>query len=220
MYHIGMKEPKVSIDGGASPLPRFIVFEGLDGAGTTTQSVLLDDRLRRSGRRSWLTSEPTTGPIGILCRRVLSGEIPADPDTIAHLFATDRSAHLNGADGIRQHLDDGYIVICDRYRYSSLVYQGAETDVDFVRALNARFESPALVVFLDLSPEAADARLAGRTSREIYERIEFQHAVRANYLREMEIAGRETRVVMFDGTEEQHALAEKVWEAVADASIL
>ena len=214
-----MEEKQVNIECAAA-LDRFIVFEGLDGAGTTTQSVLLDGRLKRIGRRSWLTSEPTTGPIGILCRRVLSGEVPADPDTIAHLFAADRSAHLNGGDGIRRRVDGGDIVICDRYKYSSLVYQGAETSIDFVRALNARFDAPALVVFLDLSPEAADARLAGRTSREIYERIEFQHVVRANYLREMELAGRETRVVTLDGTEEQHALAEKVWEAVVDASIL
>ncbi|HET7838147.1 MAG TPA: dTMP kinase, partial [Rectinemataceae bacterium] len=71
-------------------LRRFIVLEGVDGAGTTTQLANIDEALSRAGLPHWKTAEPTARPEGLLIRSILGGELGADPGTVAHLFAADR----------------------------------------------------------------------------------------------------------------------------------
>lgn len=198
----------------------FIVFEGIDGSGTTTQSRLLHERLLRAGRSSYLTSEPTTRAVGLVIRRVLAGEIEAAPETVAYLFAADRSDHLSGPEGMLAHLADGEIVVCDRYKYSSLAYQSVEADSSLVADLNARFDDPEILFFLDLPTDAAEARLAGRPSREIYERLEFQEQVRARYRAVLEAVEQRVQVVRLDATLAQAVIAEKVWESLVHASIV
>ncbi len=102
---------------------KFIVFEGLDGAGTTTQLHLLEKNLKEAGVTVFATAEPTDSAIGRLIRSVLRKEISVEPKTLAMLYATDRYEHLYGKGGIIEHLDAGDTVICDRYLYSSIAYQ-------------------------------------------------------------------------------------------------
>ena len=88
--------------------PLFIVVEGLDGSGKTTQIELLRDQLQGLGEACYLTSEPTDLPTGKLLRSILSGAINADPRTVAALFATDRIEHLfNAHTGILAKLAAG-----------------------------------------------------------------------------------------------------------------
>ena len=116
---------------------KFIVIEGLDGSGKTTQLRLLGEKLRALGRQVAETAEPTTSATGGLVRDALSGFTPRSGAEIAALFMADRVAHnANPIWGIRKLLADGKDVLCDRYYYSSLAYQGMVTDPEWVARIN------------------------------------------------------------------------------------
>ena len=124
-------------------LSRFIVLEGGDGSGTTTQLGLIGRALERAAFPHWTTSEPTDRPEGLLIRRILSGELQRDPGTLALLFAADRNEHLKGVGGILERLARGEIVLCDRYVLSSLAYQGVACGPDLpARAQRRTFPCP------------------------------------------------------------------------------
>lgn len=208
------------MNGRSGPLKGFVVFEGIDGSGTTTQMRLLAARLRAAGRPAWLTSEPTERPMGLVARRILSGELEVSPETVAHVFAADRCDHLSSPGGIRDHLERGEIVICDRYKYSSLAYQTIDADEALVAALNARFDDPQLVVFLDVPVDVGDRRLASRPAREIYERLEYQERVRARYFEILRRASETSAVAVIDATAPEEEIAGKIWRTLEGASIL
>ncbi len=167
---------------------RFIVFEGLDGAGKTTQIELLARRLRESGRRVYCTAEPTESVTGGLLRDALGGVSRRTACEMAALFLIDRTHHnINPVNGIQKMLADGYDVICDRYYYSSMAYQGSETDPDWVRDMNLNCPEimrPDVCIFLDLTPEQSMARITGgRATTEIYENEERLTLVRERFYR-------------------------------------
>lgn len=155
---------------------KFIVFEGLDGCGKTTQAKLLCDRLNQKGIKAQFTAEPTNGESGKLIRRILGGEIKADTPTIAALFAADRVYHnQNPQSGINKLLSDGITVVSDRYYYSSMAYQGIDSDFDWVKSINIDcpyIRKPDICIFLE-APEhvCLDRIRAGRDESqiEIYE---------------------------------------------------
>ena len=121
----------------------FIVFEGIDGAGKTTQINLLADKLRAAGLDPYVTAEPTGMETGRAIRRVLSGSVPKTPTQVAAMFVQDRIDHnVDPEQGIETYLAKGKAVICDRYYYSSLAYQGSLTDFDWANPCRAN--SPLL----------------------------------------------------------------------------
>ena len=136
--------------------PKFIVFEGIDGAGKTTQISLLCKALEERGIACKTTAEPTVLPSGKEIRAALAGKTEKTPIEMAEMFAYDRELHNTDPDiGINGMLSEGYTVISDRYYYSSLAYQGATLGYDTVASLNLDNESirtPDLCVFLDLTP--------------------------------------------------------------------
>jgi dTMP kinase len=165
----------------------FIVIEGIDGSGTTTQCAILAERLIQKGLPSRTTREPSDGPIGVVIRQILTGRVvvpgrdgarPPGWATMATLFASDRLDHLE-ADVIPS-LTDGVTVICDRYDYSSVAYQtvsgGGGDDVSaWVRELNRHARRPDLTLVLDVDPEVAASRRGARSGRpELYEVDELQ----------------------------------------------
>ena len=165
----------------------FIVFEGIDGAGKTTQINLLADALRAKGYDPYVTAEPTGMQTGKEIRRVLSGAVSKTPTQVAAMFVQDRIDHnVDPEQGIEAMLAAGKAVICDRYYYSSLAYQGSLTDFDWVMAANCtcpEIRHPDLCIFLDLSPEESMKRITkGRTSTEIYEKAETLATFRARYM--------------------------------------
>ena len=166
---------------------RFIVFEGIDGAGKTTQIGLLEEYLHAAGRAVFRTAEPTDLPTGKLLREALSGKAPRTACELAALFTADRVSHnTDPVNGIAARLAAGADVICDRYYYSTLAYQGSETDEGWVRALNLdcpEIRRPDLCVFLDLSPDESMARITrGRASLEIFETADRLARVREKFL--------------------------------------
>lgn len=200
-------------------MPGFIVIEGIDGSGTTTQTQLLANRLSDSGLDVWLTSEPTSGEIGRLIRRVLAGELEVDPCTLAFMYAGDRNEHIFGNGGIREHLEHGALVVCDRYLYSSLAYQSIECAPELVARLNSAFPPPELAVFLDVHVSVSAERLRSRSSREIFEYESFQSRVRDRYLEIFSRPAVERRATV-DGSLAQAVVAQKIWEELLSASIL
>lgn len=164
----------------------FIVFEGIDGAGKTTQIELLKKALSQRGRRVYCTAEPTESVTGGLLREALCGIHKRTAGELAAMFVTDRIFHnVNPVNGIEKMLSDGIDVICDRYYYSSLAYQGSETDYEWVRSMNLdcpEIRRPDLCVFLDLTPEQSMERInKGRVTQEIYENAERLESVRQKF---------------------------------------
>lgn len=199
---------------------RFIVMEGIDGSGKSTQIKYLCQALANAGIEAVSTFEPTDGPIGSLIRKMLSGSLPVDQRTIASLFAADRTDHLvNPNTGIRPLVDQGKVVVCDRYYFSSYAYHAQHMDMDWViqaNSLNADILTPTATLFIDVDPDRCLERIQARGgSLEIYEKIDIMKAVRANYFKAFEkLKGRET-VIVIDGSGTPEEVAARVWEQAA-----
>jgi len=158
----------------------FLVIEGIDGAGKGAQARMLHAWLMERGVDAVLTSEPTSGWIGSLIRRYLH-EPEVDQLTLALLFAADRREHVLW---IESQLEEGRVVISDRYVQSSLAYQGAGgVDRRWIERINSFAPEPDLLILLDLDPQVALERVAGSRSRlESFEDLEFLRRVREAYL--------------------------------------
>ena len=166
---------------------RVIVFEGIDGAGKTTQIELLAQALRAEGRLVYQTAEPTESVSGGLLRDALGGVSKRTACEMAAMFVLDRIFHnVNPVSGIEKMLADGIDVICDRYYYSSLAYQGSEIEGDWVWRMNLdcpEIRHPDLCIFLDLTPEQSMERInRGRVTHEIYETEDRLRRVRDRFL--------------------------------------
>jgi dTMP kinase len=185
---------------------RFIVFEGLDGAGTTTQAKLLADRLSKQGRAVYLAHQPSEGPAGLLIRQILAGRSATpqadgklgvvDERVMALLFAADRLDHLGAQ--IEPRLARGEDVILDRYTLSSLAYQGASVSHEFIAQANRFARKPDLTLFLYVPSAVALERVRSRGAKlERYETaLQLQVIVR-EYSR---LVGTLASVVSIDGT--------------------
>ena len=192
---------------------KLIVFEGIDGAGKTTQIELLSRALAEQGRRVFRTAEPTESVTGGLLRDALAGITMRTACEMAALFTLDRIFHnVNPANGIERMLRDGVDVICDRYYYSSIAYQGSETDSTWVRDMNLRcpeIRKPDVCFFLDLTPAQSMARInRGRVTQEIYENEEKLEQVRQKFYKAFEDLGASEQIEIIDAfrsVEEIHA---------------
>lgn len=224
-----------------SPTARFIVLDGIDGSGTTSQGQRLVESLQAAGISARFTCEPSTGPIGRQIRQLLSGggdEVSRAWDTLALLFAADRLDHV--AREIRPALAAGITVVCDRYDLSSLAYQSAtspdtspQSSVDtaadtapkapalapatlsWIRALNQRALRPDLTLVLDVDPDVAEARRAARgLPPELFERRDLQRRLAQLYARaELLVPG--DRVLHVDANPELAVVAATLWALVS-----
>ncbi|MDJ0583253.1 dTMP kinase [Crocosphaera sp.] len=170
--------------------PLFIVLEGIDKAGKTTQAELLKRYLINQGNSAVISSEPTEGVIGKLIRKAMQNQVFVMKDKakfdeqMAYLFAADRHYHLyNEVDGIYNLIQqDNSHVIATRYYFSSLAYNtNNQEEFDFVYGLNKRFPNPDLVIYLDISLDIALHRLANVPYKEVYETQEKLQQVKDNY---------------------------------------
>lgn len=204
--------------------PKFIVFEGIDGAGKTTQIKLLCSALESLGIKCKTTVEPTELPSGRLLRRALSGELKKTPIEMAEMFAADRVLHnTDPEEGISRMLADGYTVISDRYYYSSLAYQGAALGYDTVARLNLEnkdIRRPDICIFLDLTPEKSLERIGGRgESKEIYENFDYLTRTRAMFFDVFEkLRQNGENIVVIDASGTVDEVAKAVLAAVENFS--
>ncbi len=183
---------------------KFIVFEGIDGSGKSTQIQNILKKFKAQGIKFYTTFEPTDGPVGYLIRQMLTGKIKTDQRTIASLFAADRTDHLtNQKNGIKQKIDHGQMVLCDRYYFSSYAYHAQYIDLDWVihlNSLNAEILKPDLTIFIDVDPDICIERIKlSRSQFEMYEKIDVMKKVRTNYFKAFEILKDKEKIVVVDG---------------------
>ena len=211
-------------------LQNFVVFEGGDASGTTTQLEKLRNFFDSVDRNTaeinqinqknsslpllYDTFEPTDNSIGKLIRQGLKGEIPFNNKTIALLFAADRNEHIYGPGGILERCNRGELVVCDRFLFSSLVYQGITCGNDFPIMLNQDFPLPELLIFLDIDPKIAQERMLKRSQKEIYENLDFQIKVRERYLALMKEYDSICRIVIIDASKPVERVFDEVWSAI------
>jgi dTMP kinase len=162
----------------------FVVLEGIDGSGKTSVGREVVDRLNQKGIPAEFTFEPSDLPVGKLLREVLKGEFETSAHTHALLFAADREEHLREV--VIPAMEQGTVVVCDRYVFASMAYQGARgVDVEGIWEMNTalpHFRIPDLSLLLDIPPEASLLRTDHRGSVDIFETPEFLSRVRDIYL--------------------------------------
>ena len=196
---------------------KFIVFEGLDGSGKTTQMRMLVEYLESKGKACWATREPTESPFGMQLRSCLKGNIDTNEYTIAALFAADRLDHILDAEsGMKKKLDEGVNVFSDRYYFSSYAYNGEFVPFDWVVELNRiarETMKPDLTIFIDLPSEESMRRVARRHEAERYETMEKQKKIRERFFKAFERFPEE-KVVIVVSDEDKQKTQEKIREAV------
>jgi dTMP kinase len=189
-----------------------IVIEGLDGAGNSTQTQMLRNALTRAGYQAYATHQPSEGPIGAIIRLALTRRLtyaasndhaarqPIDGKTLALLFAADRLDHVQN--DIEPKLAAGVQVVCDRYVFSSVAYQGLTGDVGWIKAINSQARAADLTIFLNVPPQVSLGRIARtRYGRELYEEQNKLERVWQNYQAAI-VEGRAggLNIVSVDGT--------------------
>ncbi len=199
-------------------LEKFIVIEGIDGAGTTTQSRNISQWLTEQGVSHLKTFEPTEEPSGKAIRQLLSGKHTAAPGTLAWLFAADRYNHLYTPEGgIVEQINVGNWVLSDRYLFSSLAYQSMDYPFEKVAELNSEFPLPQLLFFLDIPAEIVEQRLANRRELEIFETTEKQRIIRKAYHRVLDLyKDGPMRVVILDGTQPAEGITKQISSIIAE----
>ena len=194
----------------------FIVLEGIDGSGTSTQSELLKEYFISQGEKAVISPEPSSGIIGNLIRQALKKRILFTKDAdlfdeqMAYLFAADRHDHLyNDVDGVFKLINDGFHVISTRYYFSSLSYNCQTPEqFNFVSKLNHKFPNPDLAIYLDISPEVSLSRIKDRSLKEVYETKNKLSKVRKNY--QNIFANYIDNLLIIDGTEDKTEISHKI----------
>jgi len=196
---------------------KFLVLEGIDGSGTTTQLDRAVAYLESLGHSAVATREPSTGPIGRLLREALLGRL-AMPDgtrmdgrSMALLFAADRIDHLQRE--IEPQLAAGTSVISDRYLLSSLAYQAEEAERDWVLGLARGILRPDLTLLLDVPIDvAAKRREAAGRPIERYDADSYLAKVAANY---RALASQDPSVVILNGATTKDDVTTAMCQAIA-----
>ena len=198
-------------------LEKFVVFEGIDGAGTSTQIKMLKERSQ--GKKIAFTAEPTKNSTGKFLRQILSGSEKVSPQTAAYLFAADRAEHLWGEGGIVDQTKNGLTVVSDRYLFSNLAYQGVTCGEDLPKLLNSPFPLPQLLLFFDISAQKSLERVEKRgEAKEIYESQKFLEDTAIRYRNIITAykknADSEMRIVEIDATLPKEKISDLIWKEI------
>ena len=198
-------------------LKNFIVFEGIDGAGTSTQIKKL---VERDNNRFIATAEPTGNETGKFLRRMLGGEFSVDEKTNAYLFAADRCEHIFGKGGVKELCDSGKTVVSDRYFFSSMAYQSVSCGEELPKLLNSPFPLPEYLFYFVINPEISLSRVNARGEhKEIYETIEKQKKIAAQYekvISEYEKTTGETgiKIIRINAEKDIDSISSEIWETL------
>lgn len=188
----------------------FIVFEGPDGSGTTTQTFLLAERLRGKGIALIHTEEPTEGSHGRRIREILRGKEKLKPQEMQEQFCLDRKEHVERviAPALKSHM----LVLCDRYIPSTMVYgEAGGVSQELLLQWNEGFPEPDLL-FVTLPPfEVSWERIAERGIQDAFEREPFQRTVHNLYEK---YAREHPEAKIIDTSRRVEQSAEEIWEIV------
>ena len=196
----------------------FITFEGGEGCGKSTQSRLLLKKLEQQNIPVVLTHEPGGTALGNELRKALKRRRGSfiSPQAELLLFAASRAQLV--AELIRPALEEGKLVICDRFTYSTLVYQGYGrgldlTAIEMVNNMATQGLKPDLVIFLDISPEQGLARKRSLKDRFELEDLSFHRRVREGYLKMA--AAEPDRWLVIDASLPKGKITEIIWDKVS-----
>ena len=201
----------------AAPAARFIVLEGIDGAGKSSQIAPLVSWLRDRGRTVTTCRDPGATPVGDAVRSILLDrqdlQLAATAEMLLYMAARAQLV----ADVIRPSLDRGEWVVSDRYLLANIVYQGhaGGLDPDTIRQVGAVATGglePDLVLLLDIDLETAARRLARPLDKLENRGTAFRSRLRAGYL--AEAAGQPDRIAVIDATGEPAVVQAKLREAI------
>lgn len=196
----------------------FIVLEGLDACGKTTQIPLLERRFLQKGQTCRLEKEPTEGPVGKLIRQVNAKNQRVCPEALALLFAADRFEHAAELAARRQA---GEMIICDRYVLSSLAYQSLDLPMETVWQYNQLAMErmrPDLTILIDTPLEECVRRIASRgKERELFEEGSQLRRIQERFVQAagmFQTRWPDSPIVHIDGTQTVGEISEAVWKAV------
>ncbi|MBO5826024.1 MAG: dTMP kinase [Treponema sp.] len=198
-------------------LKNFIVFEGIDGSGTSTQIKKL---VERDLNKFVATAEPTKKETGLFLRKMLGGDFSVDSKTAAYLFAADRCEHIYGKDGVIDLLNQGKIVVSDRYFFSSLAYQSVSCGNELPRLLNSQFPLPEILFYFYIDPEISLKRVEDRNEKkEIYEKIDYQKKTAALYEEVINEYSKpelkdEMKIIKIDASKSIEEISQIIWQNV------
>jgi len=186
---------------------KFIVFEGIDGAGTTTQANLLFEYLKGQGKKVHLTGEPTRSLIGGLIEGQISGDWQSSPECLQLLFTADRAHHLEKE--IIPLLKKGITVICTRYIFSTLAYGNSEIrDEKWLMEINKKFIWSNITFLLKVSPKICIQRIKKeRFHKELFEKEDKLKKVSKNYLK---LAKKFKNIYIIDGEKPAKEVFEEI----------
>ena len=186
-------------------------LEGIDGCGKSTQSKLLLEKLEGEGEKVIILKEPTKRPHGQKLWDVLHGKRKATNEEILELFVLDRIQHVE--EKIQPALDDGTVILMDRYYYSSMAYQVAGgIDVEEIREKHSFAPKPDIVLIFDLPVSIALERVKGHSDADEFEKEEHLEKVRVAYL-DLE---NDPLVRIVDATRTPEGIFGDVWKLVSE----
>ena len=188
-----------------------INLEGIDGCGKSTQSQFLMDEFEKNNKKTILLKEPTNGKYGRKLWEMLSGKIEATTEEILELFVMDRKEHVDQK--INPALNEGKIVLMDRYYYSTMAYQAAAgIDVKRIRKDNEFAPKPDIVLVFDLPADLAMKRVRGHSIADVFEKEEHLEKVRKAYLN----LENDPLVRIIDATRTPEEIFDEVWKLVSE----
>ena len=188
-----------------------INLEGIDGCGKSTQSQFLIEEFEKNDEKTILLKEPTNGKYGKKLWEMLRGKREATTEEILELFIMDRKEHVN--EKISPALNEGKIVLMDRYYYSTMAYQAAAgIDVNRIRKDNEFAPKPDIVLIFDLPADLAMKRVRGHSVADVFEKEEHLEKVRKAYL-DLE---NDPLVRIVDATRTPEEIFDEVWRLVSE----
>ena len=188
-----------------------INLEGIDGCGKSTQSQFLIEKFEKDNEKIILLKEPTDGKYGKKLWEMLRGKRQATTEEILELFVMDRKEHVN--EKISPALNEGKIVLMDRYYYSTMAYQAAAgIDVNRIRKDNEFAPKPDIVLIFDLPADLAMKRVRGHSVADVFEKEEHLEKVRKAYL-DLED---DPLVRIIDATRTPEKIFDEVWKLVCE----
>lgn len=205
---------------------KFIVFEGIDGCGKTTQIELLEHLMKAKDIPVHVTKEPSTGPYGQLLRQIIDKKVsPPEPRSLLDLFAADRMDHLTRDSGIISMLEKGINVICDRYYLTSYAYnQNENIGFDDIAEANLKAKEllkPDVHIFIDISANTAINRIKNnRTQLDLFETESKLKSAEEKYREIIKKMTDDENIFIVDGDRHVHSVFDYILECSVIKSLI